>query len=78
MENLISTILSNSVYIIISGIAIVIILFLLIKKLFKFFIYVSIIFIAFLLYIKYTGGNLKETIKQVKDKGKKIIKQSSE
>jgi hypothetical protein len=78
MEKLLNIILSNQVYIIIAGIAIVIIIFLLIKKLFKFFLYACILFIAFLAYVHYTGGSVKETIKDVKEKGKKIIKEGSE
>jgi len=78
MENLLNIILSNSVYMIIAGIALVIILFLLIKKLFKFLLYACILFIAFLAYVHYTGGSVKETIKNAKDKGEEIIKESSE
>ena len=63
MENLLNIILSNSLYMIIAGIALVIILFLLIKKLFKFLLYACILFIAFLAYVHYTGGSVKETIK---------------
>ena len=73
-----STILSSPVYMIIAGIALVIILFLIIKKLFKFLLYACIIFIAFLAYVHYTGGSVKETIKNAKDKGEEIIKESSE
>ncbi len=78
MENLLNIILSNSVYMIIAGIALVIILFLLIKKLFKFLLYACILFIAFLVYVHYTGGSVKETIKNAKDKGEEIIKEGSE
>ena len=74
MENLLNLILSNSVYMIIAGIALVVILFLLIKKLFKFLLYACILFIAFLAYVHYTFGSAKETIKNAKDKGEKIIK----
>ena len=78
MENLLNIILSNSHYMIIAGIALVIILFLLIKKLFKFLLYACILFIAFLAYVHYTGGNVKETIKNAKEKGVEIIKEGSE
>ena len=78
MEKLLNIILSNHLYIIIAGIAIVIIIFLLIKKLFKFFLYASILFIAFLAYVHYTGGSVKETIKNAKEKGVEIIKEGSE
>ena len=78
MEKLLNIILSNQVYIIIAGIAIVIILFLLIKKFFKFFLYACMLFIAFLAYVHYTGGSVKDTIKDVKEKSKKIIKEGSE
>lgn len=71
MENLINTIFSNPVYIVITGVIFAIILFLLIKKLFKFFIYACVIFIAFLVYVHFTGGSIKETIKDAKDKKKK-------
>ena len=78
LENLISSILSNPLYIIIAGIALVIILFLLIKKLFKFLLYACILFIAFLAYVHYTYGSVKETIKNAKEKGVEIIKEGSE
>ena len=78
MEKLLNIILSNHLYIIIAGIAIVIIIFLLIKKLFKFFLYACMLFIAFLAYVHYTGGSVKDTIKDVKEKSKKIIKEGSE
>ena len=41
-------------------------------------LYACIIFIAFLAYVHYTGGRVKETIKNAKDKGEEIIKESSE
>jgi hypothetical protein len=63
---------------IIGGIALVIILFLLIKKLFKFLLYSCILFITFLAYVHYTGGSVKETIKNAKEKGEEIIKEGSE
>ena len=78
MEKLLNIILSNHLYIISAGSAIVIIIFLLIKKLFKFFLYACLLFIAFLAYVHYRGGSVKETIKDVKEKGKKIIKEGSE
>ena len=73
MENLISTILSNPIYLIITGLAIVIIIFLLIKKLFKILIYAFVLFIAFLTYIYLTDGSVNETIKDVKNKSREII-----
>ena len=72
MENLINTIFSNPLYIVITGVIFAIIIFLLIKKLFKFFIYACVIFIAFLVYIHFTGGSIKETIKDAKDKTEEI------
>ena len=78
MENLINTIFSNPVYIVITGVIFAIILFLLIKKLFKFFIYACVIFIAFLVYVHFTGGSIKETIKDAKDKTEEIANQDSE
>ena len=36
------------------------------------------LFIAFLAYVHYTGGSVKDTIKDVKEKSKKIIKEGSE
>ena len=73
MENLIRTILSNPIYLIITGLAIVIIIFLLIKKLFKILIYTFVLFIAFLIYIYLTGGSVNETIKDVKNKSREIM-----
>jgi hypothetical protein len=73
MENLISTILSSPIYLIITGLAIVIIIFLIIKKLFKILIYAFVLFIAFLTYIYLTGGSVNETIKDVKNNSREII-----
>lgn len=71
-----STILSNPVYMIVAGLAFVIILFLFIKNLFKFVAYACILFIVFLAYVYFTGGSVKESIKDVKEKGEKIMKES--
>jgi threonine/homoserine/homoserine lactone efflux protein len=73
MENLMSTILSNHVYMIIAGIAVVIIIFLLLKKLFKLVLWACAIFIVFLAYVHYTGGSVKEALIEAKDKGEQII-----
>ncbi len=76
MNNLWNTILSNPVYMVIAGLTFVIILFLLVKKLFKFVAYACIIFIVFLAYVHFTGGSVKESIKDVKEKGKKIMNET--
>jgi len=75
MENLIDTILSNPVYMIIAGLAII---FLLMKKFFKYFIIACILFIAFLAYVHFTGGSVEETINDAKNKGEEIIKEGRE
>ena len=74
MENLMSTILSNPAYMIIAGIACVIIIFLLLKKLFKLFFWACAIFIVFLAYVHYTGGSVKDTLIEAKEKSEELIK----
>ena len=74
MDNLISTILSNPVYMIIAGIALVIIIFLLLKKLFKLFFWACAFFIVFLAYVHYTGGSVKDTLIEAKEKSEELIK----
>jgi hypothetical protein len=73
MQNLIDIILSKPIYMIIVGVATSILLFLLVKKLFKFFAYAVIVFIAFLAYLHFTGSSVTNAIKDVKDKGEEII-----
>ena len=73
MQNLIDIILSKPAYIIIVGVAAFILLFLLVKKLFKLFGYAVIVFIAFLAYLHFTGGSIKNAIKDVKGRGEEII-----
>ena len=58
---------------IIAGVATFILLFLLVKKLFKIFTYAVIVFIAFLAYLNFTGSSEKDAIKDLKEKGEEII-----
>lgn len=68
MNNLISTIFSNPVYLAIAGVVLLIVVILVIKKLFKVLIYVCLFFALFLAYVKYTGGDVKKTLEDVKNK----------
>jgi Ca2+/Na+ antiporter len=73
MEQLINNILSNPTYIVISIVILILLILFLIKKAFKFVIYVIILYVGFLLYIHYTGGDVKEIIDKSKTEVKKYM-----
>ena len=78
MEKLIENILSDQLYTIIAGVALVLIVFFVIKKLLKLFLYALILFLGFLAYVHYTGGSVEEEILKTKEKGEKIINEGKE
>jgi hypothetical protein len=77
MAEFISIILSNKYYTMIAVSLIIVILFLVIKKLMKLFIYAAILLIAFLAYIYYTGKTLDSVVQPVGkaiEKAEKLVK----
>ena len=73
MNNLIDLILSSPLYQIIAAIIIIVLVYFLIKKLFKLVLVAVIIFTAFLAYVHYSGGDVKDVVKQAKDKSGELI-----
>jgi threonine/homoserine/homoserine lactone efflux protein len=73
MENLIHNITSNPVYLIITVLFIIFIVFAIFKKIFKLLLYAGIIFIGFLAYVHFTGGNVKNAINDTKEKGEQLL-----
>jgi hypothetical protein len=77
MAEFISIILSNIYYTMIAVSLIIVILFLVIKKLLKLFIYAAVILIAFLAYIYYTGKTVDSVVRPVEkaiEKAEKLVK----
>jgi hypothetical protein len=73
MHQLIDQLTNNPTYAIIAIVVLIILVFFVIKKLFKLLIYGIIIFIGFLVYVYYTGGDVKKTIENAKLKGENMI-----
>ena len=78
MDNLINTILSSPLYQIIVAILTIVLVFFLIKKLFKLVIVAIIIFTAFIAYVHYTGGDVNNIVKQATDKSGELINSAKE
>jgi hypothetical protein len=77
MGDFIDLILSNTLYIIIMACIFGVMVYFVIKKTTKLFLYASIILIAFLAYIHYTGKSVTSTIKPVQkavEKAKQVVK----
>jgi len=72
MGEFINLVMSNRYYMILILSLLGVIIFFIIKKMTKFFIYGFIILLAFLAYLFYTGGPDNSTIEPVKDAVKKI------
>jgi predicted membrane protein len=64
MEQLMQTILSDKLYVILAIILIVFIVLFIIKKLFKWVVISLLIFIAFLIYAHYKGESIKDVLKK--------------
>lgn len=74
MNHLINAISSNITYITILVIVVALILYFILKKLFKMVIYCVLLFGCFLAYVHYTGGDVKNVIEKSKNKSDQIIK----
>jgi len=77
MGDFIEIILSNKYYMILAACLVGIIIFFIIKKTIKLFMYALIILIAFLAYIYYTGKSVNSVVDPVKkavNKAEKVIK----
>ncbi len=76
MQHLLEQLFSNPTYSVITILILVLIIFIIVKKLFKLLIYAILIFICFLAYIYFTGGNVNETINKTKEKGEKLLNET--
>jgi flagellar biosynthesis component FlhA len=77
MGDFIDVILSNTLYMIIAASLLVVLIFFAIKKTAKLFIYASILLVAFLTYIHYTGKSVTSIIEPVQkavEKAEKVVK----
>jgi hypothetical protein len=77
MFSFMNEILSNSMYLIITICLLGIVAFFIIKKMTKLIIYSSILLIAFLAYIHYTGDSVTSTVEPVQkalEKAKQAVK----
>jgi len=72
MGEFINLVMSNRYYMILILSLLGVIIFFIIKKMTKFFIYGFIILLAFLAYLFYTGGHDNSAIEPVKDAVKEI------
>ena len=78
MNNLIELILSNPIYQVVVAVIIISLFFFIVKKLFKLVLISIVVFIAFLFYVHYSGGDVSKTVKQVKDKSVELIDSAEE
>ncbi len=74
MPQLLENILSNPVYIAIAVIIVLVLLYSVVKRVIKLILFVIIVLLAFLAYVHYTGGDVNDALKKVKDKGEKLVK----
>jgi hypothetical protein len=77
MSDFVDVILSNMLYMIITACILGVMVFFAIKKTTKLFIYASIILIAFLSYVYYTGESVTSTIEPVEkavEKAEQVVK----
>jgi hypothetical protein len=73
MQQLLEKVMSNPLYLTVSVIIVVILLYAIVKRIIKLLIFLVILIIAFLAYVHYTGGSVKETIDKAKEKGEEVI-----
>ena len=64
MKELLDNILSNSTYSIIAGVLLLVLVIFLMKKLFKYGLFVIALIICFFAYVHFTGGDIEEIIEE--------------
>ena len=77
MKELLDNILSNSTYSIIAGVLLLVLVIFLMKKLFKYGLFVIGLIICFFAYVHFTGGDIEEIVEEGKEeliKLKDVIK----
>ena len=73
MHQLIETIFSNPLYMIIAAVLIIFIVIFLVKKIFKILMFAVLLFLMFLAYLHFTGGDVNSVAKKVTEKSENII-----
>jgi hypothetical protein len=68
MEQLVEKVMSNPLYLVVSVIIAVVLLYAIVKRIVKLLIFLVILIIAFLAYVQYTGSTVKDTIEKAKEK----------
>jgi energy-coupling factor transporter transmembrane protein EcfT len=74
MQQLFHLISSNPIYAIITFIIVIVLVFFVIKKMFKLVLYAVLVFLCFLGYVYFTGGDIKDTINKTKGKSEDVFK----
>ncbi len=67
MPQLLDNIMSNPFYIAIAVVIVLVLLFSIMKRIIKLVIFIIILLIAFLAYVHFTGGNVKDSLKKAKE-----------
>jgi Ca2+/Na+ antiporter len=78
MENVIELILSNEIYLLITIGVIIALVFFVLKKMIKLIIYATIILLAFLAYVYYTGESIDTAVEPAKEAIEKAEKNLEE
>ena len=73
MDQIVDTILSNNIYLLVAIIFLVVLGFMVIKKMIKLALYALVIFILYLGYLYYIGGDVKHEIEKSIEKGTETI-----
>jgi len=68
MPQLLDNIISNPLYLAIAVVIVLALLFSIMKRIIKLIVFVIILLLAFLAYVHYTGGNVKDTLNKVKER----------
>lgn len=74
MDIILNEIISNDIYVIITAVLAVVIIFSVLKRIMKLFIYAVIALAAFFGYLYYTGETIADTVKQ----GEKAVEKAKE
>jgi len=75
MTQVFETLLSNPLYLGIGVVVGLLLLFFILKKLFKLFLIGLFLFVLFLIYVYFTGGSVESTIEKTKTESQRIIQE---
>jgi uncharacterized BrkB/YihY/UPF0761 family membrane protein len=74
MPQLLENLMSNPIYIAIGVVIVLILFYVVMKKIIKLIIFVFILLLAFLAYVHFIGGDVNDTIDKVKEKREELVK----